>query len=236
MKKEIFGGMDTLASGMNKENKTNTSSGIFDENELKRNANELGEGVTYVSGEKITTDEYIGYKAIYKFTDISKLTINQSPGGSVKSEQQKGGKESKKELITFQFKKTDQSELLVIMPEKKIDVKTETTTSVGSQTPVTNTEPNEMMMNMMKMMLDGMKVAINIDIQGTITYTDADHHQGRRVTLMNIDFNELLKDKDRLNKLNSLQPDTLEDTKEIMKDIPGMKVDLKNKIIIKFKK
>ena len=53
---------------------------------------------------------------------------------------------------------------------------------------------------------------------------------------MNIDFNELLKDKDRLNKLNSLQPDTLEDTKEIMKDIPGMKVDLKNKIIIKFKK
>ncbi len=48
------------------------------------------------------------------------------------------------------------------------------------------------------------------------------------MTLMEIDFNELLKDQDRLNKLNSLKLNTLEDAKRIMKDIPGMKIDVKN--------
>jgi hypothetical protein len=94
---------------------------IFNEKELKERASELGEGVTYLSGSKIVTDDYEGYKAIYAFKDIQKIRINQNPGEKVPSGPQQGSPDAKtkKEYITFIYTKGKPAELLIKLPADK---------------------------------------------------------------------------------------------------------------------
>jgi hypothetical protein len=49
----------------------------IDEQELTEKAASMGEGVRYVSAEPVKTDRGSGYKAIYSFSDINDVRINQ---------------------------------------------------------------------------------------------------------------------------------------------------------------
>jgi len=208
---------------------------IFNEKELKEKAGELGEGVTYLSGSKIVTDDYEGYKAIYAFKDIEKIRINQNPGEKVPSGPQQGGPDSKtkKEYITFIYTKGKPAELLIKLPAQKPKEKSEDVPEDKPSEP-TDDPQAEAMTAQMKQLFEGMKIAVAVEVKGTIVKTNATYRDGSKVTLMELDFGKLIKMADKFKKFSLAQPKTLEETKQFMKDIPGIKVELNEEIKIMF--
>lgn len=52
---------------------------LFSESGARGLAAKMGEGVTYISSQKIRTKDAEGIKALYAFSDITKIRINQKP-------------------------------------------------------------------------------------------------------------------------------------------------------------
>ena len=162
---------------------------IFNETELKEKAANYGEGVKYLSGEKIQMDNYEGFKAVYSFADINKLKINPSPEDKMEHED------------TAEFEDTTFTE-----------------------------EAEQKMIEM----FDGMKMSLNLNFMDDIDETDASFVDGSKVTLMEIDFSEIIKNKEVFKKFQGAKPETMEEFKEVVGDIEGIKIEFKEQVTIKF--
>lgn len=209
---------------------------LFDEAKLKQEAGAKGEGVTYVSGKAISTDTFEGYSAVFAFADINKLTLNQNPSDSVPSDPSANGSEKKEEYVTFHFTKGAPATLMVKLPEEKPVKKDDAAKSAETPEPsAAEQQEAEMMLAQMKTMFKGMKIAMAIEVQGAVVQTNATHREGSRITLMELDFGKLLEMPEKLTQFSQLQPETLEDAKKFMKDLPGIKAEMNKEVTIKFK-
>ncbi len=88
---------------------------------------------------------------------------------------------------------------------------------------------------MMGTMFRDMRVTLAVKVAGRIEKTDAEFVEGPKVTVIALDFNKLLADPDKTKALARSQPQTLEDTKKLMRSIPGIKAELKDTVKISFK-
>jgi hypothetical protein len=209
---------------------------LFDEAKLKQEAGDMGEGVTYVSGKKISTDTFEGFEAVYAFADINKLKLNQNPSDNMPSDPSQSGSEEKEEYVTFQFTKGKPATLSVKLPEDEPDKKEDA--PKPEEMPELSAEEQQqaaMMLQQMKSMFKGMKIAMAIEVEGNVVETNATHVDGSRVTIMELDFGKLLEMPEKLMEFSQLEPDSVEDAKAFMKDIPGFKVDMNKELTIKFK-
>ena len=208
---------------------------LFNEDELKDKASNYGEGVTYKSGEKFSSEGYEGYKVTYAFSDINKLKLNLSPEDKVPFGEEITTKEngSDEETLNFNFTKGDPSSLVITLPkpeEKSEDATTVVQDSSATMDTTMNTDQLQKVMDM----FDGMKISLSINLQDQIKETDASYVNGSNVTLMEIDFSELIKNKQIIEDLNKSKPESLEKFKEIIGDVPGIKIETKEKVTIKF--
>ena len=74
-----------------------------------------------------------------------------------------------------------------------------------------------------------------VEVEGSIIDTNALYREGSRITIMELDFGKLLENEEQFQKLTRANPETLEETKELFKDIPGMKVELQDTLKITFR-
>ena len=211
---------------------------LFDEEKLRQRASELGEGVTYVSGEAISTDKQDGRKAIFAFEDIRKLKISQKPesdmgaGPGAMSEKPQGDDE----LIVFHFEQGDPSKLIIRHSDKKQTAELEDESGEEEAgKPQPTPEEEAMMAEQMKQMFDGMRIAIMIEVIGEIVETNASYRKDNTITLMEMDFAELMADPEKFKKFQKVNPESMEEAKELMKDLPGIKIDLNEELNISFK-
>jgi hypothetical protein len=86
----------------------------------------------------------------------------------------------------------------------------------------------------MKQMFSGMKIAMAIDVEDSVVETNAIHQSGSRITLMELDFDKLLANQDKMLEMNRVKPKTLEEAKQILKDIPGIKAEMNRVVEIRF--
>lgn len=205
---------------------------LFDEAKLKQEAGDMGEGVTYVSGKKISTDTFEGYEAVYAFADINKLKLNQNPSHNVPSDPSENGPEEKEEYVTFRFTKGKPATLTVKLPEEESHKKNE---AAKPAEPYAEEQQQAAKLAQMKTMFKGMKIAMAIEVEGAVVETNATHVDGSRVTIMELDFGKLLEMPEKLVQFSQLEPDSVQDAKEFMKDLPGFKVDMNKELTIKFK-
>jgi hypothetical protein len=91
---------------------------LFDESKLRAAAAKLGEGVTYHSGERIFSDQGEGYRALYTFTDIVRLRINQNPSEKVPGAGAIGLPAQPKEFVTFEMTQGSPSRLVIHLPHQ----------------------------------------------------------------------------------------------------------------------
>ena len=84
-------------------------------------------------------------------------------------------------------------------------------------------------------MMDGMSITISLVFNGDIVETNATFVDGSKVTMLDIDFSELLKNKNSLELLKKHPPKNLDEMKEIVKNVPGIKLELQKPVIVKFK-
>jgi hypothetical protein len=208
---------------------------LLDKVRFRESAANMGEGVTYVSGEKITTDEGEGYRAIYAFSDVNDLRLNTNPSDKAPSGLGGAARVSgdKEAFVTFSFVKGPPAILTVIMPEKM--------TAESLQPPkvmekLKADDPRAAMLaDKMNEVFQGMKVGISLELQGDIVRTNATHSEGSsRITLMEVDFGRLFEDQENFKKFSQRRPANLEEAKKLLKDLPGIKVELNPELEIEF--
>jgi hypothetical protein len=197
---------------------------LFDEAKLKQEAAKMGEGVTYVSGKKLSSDAGEGFTAVYAFTDVNKLKLDQNLADSVPGPTSGPDQNRKAEPVVFHFTKGSPSELTVTMPAPEFKPKT--------------AKPDAMddgAMQMMQQMLKDMKMTFAVEMQGTISETNATYRDGGRVTLMEMDFNKVLSNPEKFKTLAKANPQTMQEAKALLKEIDGIKVETSPEVKIKFK-
>jgi hypothetical protein len=168
---------------------------IFGEDQAKQAADMMG--VQFLSGEPIKTPELEGYRARFSFSDISKvrMKLNQNPANSMAGA---AGAASADPPFRFGFEKRGSNSLLTItIPDLKANPMAKMPGAGAQSTP----EQTQQAIMMMKAMLANMFVDVALDVDGRIVNTNAQHVQGSRITLLQIDMNALLADEAGLKKL-----------------------------------
>jgi hypothetical protein len=209
---------------------TTKKGGVFSEEEMKKRAAQLGEGVTFVSGKELTIDDGQGYEAVFAFTDISKVKLSESPDVNAMGTGT-GAEETKREekkYVTFGFTRGNPATLTVFMPPR---AKKEKTKQAERQ------DDREMKagMAMARAMFKDLKFSSVLEVQGSIVETDATFRNGSRVTLFEVDFDKLMSDETLMNKAIENEDISDEEAKELMRKYPGIKIELNKATKIRFR-
>jgi hypothetical protein len=203
---------------------------FFSEQSMKEAAAKLGEGVVFVSSTPIRTPERVGRVATYQFADITKVRIDQKPqtGDAMPGPDAKPGAED----VLFRFAKqpAGTSKLTVLFPEPEFGKKKD---GEGDDETDEKKAPDPQQLEMMKKIFDGLRVSIDVTVLGSIVKTNSPYVQGSTVTLLEMDFAQLLANDALLSKMD--QPKSLEEAKAMLKDVKGFKINLDREVGIEFK-
>jgi len=196
----------------------------------------MGSGVTYTSGGKIISDKFVGYQAVYTFTDINNLSLNQNRSEDLTAAPATidDGSGKKPEKVMFRFSKGSPATLTIRQPEDTSGGKI----AKEEKHEVQATEDKNLTganVEQFREMMEGLKFSLTVEVRGNIVQTNATHHEGSRITVMDLDFDKLLGNPEQIARLNRLQPKSYEDVRELARNIPGMKVDLNKELVVTFK-
>jgi hypothetical protein len=196
---------------------------LFGEADMRSAASKLGTGVSFVSSKAISTPDRVGRVAIYAFNDITQLRIDQSPPTPGGADAAPGA--SRPEMIQFKLAKMPggNSLVTVLFPERTFDKSTR-------EAPKPKPDPQQLAQ--IKQLLDGLKIDVELEPQGTLVKTSSPYVTGNRVTLMSLDFAEVLKNDAALEQL--AQPRSIEEAKAVLKDVKGVKVNLDKEVTVEF--
>lgn len=201
------------------------ASGTPTDEDLKRSAARMGEGVTFVSAQPLKSDDgFEGTKALFAFTDISKLRIDQDPNlsGSATGGISTPPKDSNP--VTFAFAKgSDGVSTLTVSVKDNPKAADSPAASPGGGPDMDNPQ----MLDMMRSMFKGFKVSIEVNVAGKILKTNADHVAGSHVTLLEMDMEKLLQDEAKLKNVQKMLGPTasISELKPYLKDVQGLKVN-----------
>jgi hypothetical protein len=202
---------------------------LTDPEQLKKNAAKNGEGVEFVAVKELKFDDgREGSVATYKFADVRKLKM--SPGEGPPNPGEEEAEEDNASPIRFDFQPGDSPKLTIIMPPPAAKE------AAGDEAePKAANEEDAMAMQMMGTMMQGMRLAMRVKVDGEITKTNAAHQDGSTVTLMDLDMGKIFSDPAVMKKLSS--PDDMKDFakfSKIAKDA-GATVEPSPKVEIEFK-
>jgi len=208
--------------------------GIFDEKNLMERAGSFGSGVVYLSGEKIQEGNKEGFKALYSFRNLNEISLSKIPQNQIPL----GIAESVAKDFTFKFIKGSPSEIIILMPslEDSLRNEEETDSAEYSSADSLNGESDgdstftEEALELMK----DLQISLALITEGSIVETNAAYVDGSEITLFEFDFNKLLNNKENLQELMKLQSHDPAQIKEIIKNIPGIKIETAREISVKF--
>ena len=185
----------------------------------------IGPGVTYLSSELVTTPLGQGRDAIYAFTDVGTLRISTqpaAPGGLAIKTQGFNTQPAASESITFTMthEAGGNAVLHIHVPEPNyLDFfgKPDAAGQIG----------------MVKTMLAGARVLLAAEPAGTLVRTSSPFVSGQRVTLLDIDLDEVLKDETLLPRIQAVAA-TPAEAKAVLLHAKGLKINLDPEITIEF--
>lgn len=186
---------------------------------LTARAAAMGEGVTLVSFEPAGKDG--AEKTTYAFKDVTKVKIAPMPDPS------NDDSKEQKNPISFRFARAGSSSTLTIaIPQK---------TAEKGVSPKPKPKPEEAAQGiaMMKAMLKGLKMSCVLEVNGTLVKTNSPYAAGPRVTLMEVDFDQLAADEQALRKLQELDDPSQADPK-LIAGLKGLKVHTQPEVTVEF--
>jgi hypothetical protein len=194
----------------------------FSEQQARDAAAALGPGVTYISSTPIDTAEGMGREIRYAFADINSLRLDQGPPGPAGVSVQSGSDER----VSFKLTRQSSGNALLIISVPQMPVG-----AGGAGSPLPGTGSTEQLA-MLKPMLAGARVLIDIEPAGQLIRTSSPFVTGKRVTLLDVSLDALFSDETLLRRLQAAA--TPEDTKAILKSVPGLKLNLDPELTIEF--
>jgi hypothetical protein len=193
------------------------------EEAARADAERFGPGVTLVSTTPIADGTGQGRESVYAFTDINQLRVSQQPGvpeGTVR-ELDAGG-EAMTATLTQQA--GGNALLTIAVPQPALP---------GSpMSPRRGNPPSLEQIAMVRQMFKGARVSIAVEPAGALVKTSSAFVDGSRVTLLDVDLDTLMADETLSQRLQSAR--SVEDMSAILKDAPGLKVNLDRHVTIEF--
>ncbi len=214
--------------------KNEQAQGLVNMEKLERKALAMGKGVTLKSAEELSSEKGQGYRAVFSFKDINNLVVNQNPDENVPSTDTTGEDAPETEYITFQFRKGSDSEtslLTIFNPPEETEETVPMEEREKTEAPAAK---DEEMIEMLKEIFRGMRIHIALEVDGTIISSNAAYLEGSKVTLIDMDFSKIIENEELFRKLATEDTESIEKTKEIIKDIPGIRVELQDQVEIQF--
>jgi hypothetical protein len=193
------------------------------EQQAREMASALGPGVTYVSSSPISTPAGQGRDAIYAFADVNQVRVATQPpapgGASIKAQ----GLSTHAEMLTFSLtRETNGNAVLHIkVPESAL---------IDALASGAATAPQQLAM--IKTLLAGAHVTLGVEPAGQLVRTSSAYADGPRVTLLEVDLNQVLNDPTLIARVQAAK--TPEEMKTALKDVPGLKMTLEPEISIEF--
>jgi hypothetical protein len=206
---------------------------LFTEKQMQEAASKYGEGVTFVSSKPIKTKDFVGRTATYAFTDITKVHINQKPPAP-----KDGMAPSSKSAddVAFKFAKQPggSSVLTVVFPEPDLSKKKPADAAAKKEGAAKDQKMDPKQLEMAKTMLDGLHISIDLDVApGHIVKTNSPYVEGSKVTLLEMDFSQLISNDKLLSEV--AEPSSIEEAKKLLQGVKGFKVNLDREVSVEFK-
>lgn len=207
--------------------------GIYDEEELKAAAFEYGEGVKYISSQRIEEENMSGYSTKYSFEDITRLKIDRGMATSLISDPT-GMLDIDPETLQFRFvQRQDESQLTIIFPEMMDDdMQLE---EMESPFFFEEEEDLEEISEVVKELYSGMKLSSKIKINGRILQTDASFREDKVITLIEVDFDKILQDEKALQYMMQMTPEGIDVLQNRADELLGIKMESKDEVKIIFR-
>ena len=203
---------------------------LFSDKDAREAAAKMGQGVTFVSSQKIDTPERKGLKAIYVFTDIRKISLDEMKSPGNVPETGGVGPSAKEPPMTFKFESLPGGRGLLTILQPGVDKAIGTSPQVK---PDASIDPKmaQQGLEMMKTFMKGLKIDMAVQVPRVIK-TNSQYVDGGTVTLLSLDFDKVLADPAMAERLNKAT--TLAETKALLKDFKGVKVNLEPQVTIEF--
>lgn len=208
---------------------------LFSEKDARARAAKMGEGVSFVSSRKITIEGMEGQEATYAFRDVTKLKLNEKPEAPSMPGLQASSAGTGSET-TFRFSRlpNGHSELTAVFslhpPKKASPAESETKPSGTAKAPTAE------QLEQAKKFFAGFRIGMAVEVQGNLVKTNSVYQEGTKVTLLEMDFSELLSNDALLQQAAMIKGQNLEEAKELLKGLKGFKINLDPEVKIEFSK
>jgi hypothetical protein len=80
-----------------------------------------------------------------------------------------------------------------------------------------------------------MKMSMHVQVNGTVKKSNAAYRDGSKITLMEMDFGEVVKNEEKLKLLATQSDESIEGMKALLEGIPGIKVELQDTVEVVFR-
>jgi hypothetical protein len=220
--------LQSLASIGDKDKKSQNPVDPFSVDEAKKQAARMGAGVTFVSAQKIDTPERKGMRAVYAFSDVRKLAVSEmnAPGGADMGQKPQ-------QPVTMTFTQLPNGHAVLTLKNDADVAKNLKMPGTGDAGQPAVGADNPQAAEMMKQMLGGMKIDFAIQV-GHIVKTNIPYVNGGTVTVLSMDFDQMLANPAGFEKLQRAK--TPAETKAALQGVKGIKLSLDPELTVEFTK
>lgn len=176
----------------------------------------MGEGVTLKEVKKLNKGGKKGLITVYEFKDINKLKY--AFGSSLGDDE--GGED--KEPLDISYKNG------VLTINNKYEKAEE------GERPA-KPEMGDQQLAMAQQMMGDMRMALKLEFPGGIADTNAQHQDGNKVTIMDIDFGKLMAQEGKFKEFMKAQPESPAEAAQLLKGVDGVKIETAEKLTVKLK-
>jgi hypothetical protein len=205
---------------------------LVSEDQARAMATSLGPGVAYISSSPIDTPLGAGRRSTYSFTDITQVRISQQPepppGVNIKT--QALSTDSGAITCTFTHEANGNAVLHIHLPEPNIPGAGTAAHRTADSPPGDN--PLAQQLAMVRVLLAGARILVAVEPAGALVKTSSPYVDGQRVTLLDVNLDQLLGNEAVLAKLQAAT--NAEEIRAALKDTPGLKITLDREVTIEF--
>lgn len=228
----LTGGMAEQPGAESTDKTPKKEQSFFKDDEIRKRAESYGADVRFVRMERLSNKQFEGYKALYSFKNINTLRLDQSNQGMPGQPGQAGESAPKGTAFIFTPGKTA---TLVVKQNKKASTEGDApaAASLSEAPPARESSAEELAM--VRQMFDGLRVTTTLVIKGKVLDSNATYRTGSTITMAEVDFGKILDKPEMLAKMATVQPGDQAAAMEMIKSLPGMKVDMNDELRVSFR-
>jgi hypothetical protein len=218
---KAFAGMGMKPSG----GSSTVTKKPIDEAAMKEAAAQLGNGVSLVSVTPVKqASGFEGVTARFRFDDITTLQTEDFLMPGPAREAAPGGGSRNSVAFALTRSPAGTSILTATFNDTPSGSGGKKSGKAGKATPPLD-DPD--MQQMVKALFKGFRIAIDLEVIGQIVRTDADYVNGKRITIAEIDLEQLLVEGKKLEALDKvIGPDaSIAAVRPYLKDVKGLKIN-----------